>query len=265
MSESATGFRRWQQDPRPIPELIDAAMAETCLDEIPEDYTLAIVVLHVRGTREVLDAAVALCASDDAKRRVLGAQILGELGTPDRTFPEECRTALFDLLRRERETTVLAAAAFALGHRGKPCDAPELIALRKHPSDVIRHGVAFALQGATSPTGVQVLLELMEDRYELARDWATTSIGGTVALDGPEIRAALLRRAEDTDEYTRAEALHGLARRRDNRVVPYLQAELSLNRENTYLFEDAAKAYLGIDEDREIDREALISRLDGRS
>jgi len=221
----------------------------------------ALVVLHVRGTREVLDAALALRASDDPKRRALAATILGQLGTPDRTFPEECRAALLDLVRQEQETTVLAAAVFALGHRGKPCDATELLALRHHPHDVIRYGVAFALQGATSQIGVQTLLELMDDPYELARDWATTSIGMTVALDGPEIRAALLRRAKDDDEWTRAEALHGLARRKDKRVVPYLRAELSYNRENTYLFEDAAKAYLGIDEDAKIGRQELLSKL----
>lgn len=261
MNSPATGFRRWQEDRRPVSELIEAALAaEEREDDIAND---ALVVLHVRGTREVLDATLAQCVSDDPKRRALAATILGQLGTPDRTFPEECRSALLDLVRRERETAVLAAAVFALGHRGEPCDAPELIALRHHPSDRIRRGVAFALQGAISEIGVQTLLELMEDPYDPARDWATTSIGMTVALDGPAIRAALLQRAEDVDEITRGEALHGLARRGDRRVVPYLRAELSVRRENTYLFENAAKTYLGINEDTEVDREELISRLNG--
>ncbi len=108
---------------------------------------------------------------------------------------------------------------------------------------------------------MQALLELMDDPYEMARDWATTSIGGTVSLDGPEIRAALLRRATDDDEITRAEALHGLARRKDERVVPYLIAELPVDRERTYLFEDAAKAFLGVDEEQKVDSAALIAAL----
>jgi HEAT repeat protein len=262
MASPGTGFQRWQQDQRPVSELVEAALAAEEEEDAAND---ALVVLHVRGTREVLDAALALRASNDPKRRALAATILGQLGTPDRTFPEECRAALLDLVRREQEAAVLAAAVFALGHRGKPCDAPELIALRRHPSDQIRRAVARALQGTTSEMGVQTLLELMDDPYDLARDWATTGIGMTVALDGPKIRAALLRRADDGDEWTRAEALHGLARRGDKRVVPYLRTELSHSRENTYLFEYAAKTYLGIEEDAEIEREALISRLDGGS
>ena len=54
-----------------------------------------------------------------------------------------------------------------------------------------------------------------------------------MSVDRPEIRAALLRRATDSDEITRAEALHGLARRRDERVVPYLIVELPVPREPT--------------------------------
>ena len=93
------------------------------------------------------------------------------------------------------------------------------------------------------------LLELTNDPYEMVRDWATTSIGQTVSIDGPEIRDALLRRVNDADVFTRAEALHGLARRRDDRVVPYLVAEISAAGEHEGIFVDAAKSYLGFDDD----------------
>jgi hypothetical protein len=101
----------------------------------------------------------------------------------------------------------------------------------------------------------------MEDRDAEVRDWATTGIGGIVSLDGPEIRAALLRRATDTDEITRAEALHGLALRGDTRVVPYLIAELTAGRQLEHLFCDAAKSFLGIDEDDKVGSERLLARL----
>ena len=104
----------------------------------------------------------------------------------------------------------------------------------------------------------------MDDPYAVARDWATTSIGQTVSVDGPEIRAALLRQVEDDDEITRAEALHGLARRQDERALPYLLAELSLPREYGYLFADAAKTYLGFDKDEAIDPDTLIAALEAR-
>ena len=102
---------------------------------------------------------------------------------------------------------------------------------------------------------------MMEDRSFEVRDWATTGIGGTVSLDGPEIRAALLRRAGDTDQITRAEALHGLARRGDRRVAPYLIAELSAEPERVHLFVDAAKTFVGIDEDTKVDPDRLLASL----
>jgi HEAT repeat protein len=257
-----SGLERMQRDSRSTADLIETALAEAEWEEVPLGHLLAVAVLHARGTREVLEAALILCGSPNPKRRALGARILGELGSPERTFPEECCDALLDLVRRDDDRRVLVKAIFAFGHLGscQRCE-PDLIALRNHPDEDVRHGVAFALQGATSPSAVQALLELMDDPYEMARDWATTSIGGTVSLDGPEIRAALLRRATDDDEITRAEALHGLARRKDERVVPYLIAELPVDRERTYLFEDAAKAFLGVDEEQKVDSAALLAAL----
>ena len=159
-------------------------------------------------------------------------------------FPEECCDALLNLVRHDRDRRVLIAAVSALGHlRNRRCE-PDLIALKNHSEEEIRHGVAFALRGTNEPASVQALLELMEDPNERARDWATTSIGQTVSVDGAEIRAALLRRANDSDVLTRAEALHGLARRRDERVVPYLIANLPLERYGTYPFYDAAMTLL---------------------
>lgn len=259
-NEGVTGVERMRLDPRSTEELIETALAEAerSDDEIV-DY-LAVAVLHARGTREILDAALNLCGSPNPKRRALGARILGELG-PDRTFPDECCDALLDLVRHDQDQSVLTAAVFALGHLRNPRSDPDLIALRHHANEDVRHGVASALAGATSPAAVAALLELMEDPYYMARDWATTSIGQTVVLDEPEIRTALLRRADDDDEITRAEALHGLARRHDERVLPYLIAELSIVRERAYLFADAAKAYLGIDETLEVDPNELVAAL----
>jgi hypothetical protein len=49
---------------------------------------------------------------------------------------------------------------------------------------------------------------------------------GAIDVDTPEIRAALLSRVADEDEMTRGEALVGLARRKDQRVVEPLVKEL---------------------------------------
>jgi HEAT repeat protein len=255
-----TGLERMQRDPRSTRELVEQALAEGDRDP-PEGSYSAMAILHARGTRDVLDAALALCGSPDPMRRAVGARILGQLGSPERTFPEACCDALLDLLRHDGDRRVLVATIFAFGHLGNRRCEPDLVALRNHPDDVIRHGVAFALCGTDRPASVSALLELMEDRDAEVRDWATTSIGGVVSLEGPEIRAALLRRVTDTDEITLAEALHGLARRRDERVVPRLIAELTAGWDLEHLFCDAAKSYLGIDEDDKVDCEGLLARL----
>ena len=128
-------------------------------------------------------------------------RILGQLGSPERTFREECCDALLHLVGHDSDRRVLIVTVFALGHLGNRRCEPDLIALRDHADDDVRHGVAFALCGTDRPASVQ----------------------------------ALLRRASDSDAIIRAEALHGLARRRDERVVPYLVAELAALGEKAHL------------------------------
>jgi len=130
--------------------------------------------------------------------------------------------------------------------------------------------LAFALAGTTHPDAVKVLLELMRDDDERVRDWATTSIGGTIEIDGGEIRDALLERISDPDAATRGEALAGLARRRDQRLLPHLIAELEgliastnagRDESGDYHFRDAAKIYLGLPEDDDVEPMSLVSAL----
>jgi HEAT repeat protein len=104
------------RDSRSTTELLDAARAERSGGVC--DARPALVGLHMRGTVEVLDCALELCRSDNPDLRVLAAEILGELGFPERTIPEECCTALLGLMKHDRDECVVTAAVFALGHLG---------------------------------------------------------------------------------------------------------------------------------------------------
>lgn len=252
---SETDHESW-----PTSALIEAAYVEW-RERDDDSPCPATVALCERGSREVLDAALTLCASLDPKCRIVGARILGQLGSPERTFPEECCDTLIALLRDPSEQ-VMTTAVYALGHLGNHRCDPELLALKDHPEPVVRKGVAFSLAGTNLPQAVPILLTLMDDDDVEARDWATTTVGQATGLDTPEIRAALLKRAtEDDDEMTRGEALYGLAKRGDARAAPLIIAELVGADDPTDQFGEAAKACLGIDERQDVTIEQLLEEL----
>ena len=253
------GLQRALRDPRSAAELIEPALAEAERDDFIDIHDPAVSILQTRGSREILNATLGLCASPDPKRRALAAEILGQLGFGDRTFPEECCDALLDLVRRDADRDVLTTAVFALGHLGNRRGDPDLIALKAHPDNEVRRGVAFSLNGATSLEAIQTLLELMEDPYELAQDWATTAIAELESGDSPEIRAALWQRVSDSDRIVRAEALNGLARRQDRRAVLRIIAELSGADADS--FHDAAKTVLGLEEGQSFSTAYLLKAL----
>lgn len=250
-----------------VETLVDIALAAHDGDEEPTEAAKALAALHDWGGREVFNSALELCNSEVPERRILGARILGELRGPhhkesgERAFFEECCDQLLSMVEREKSPSILRAAIIALGHLGNRRADTKLINLRRHPDSNIRHSIAFALCGGTSQPVIEALLELMEDGNELARDWATTGIGMQVAIDAPHIREALLRRCLDDDEITRAEALHGLVRRRDQRALQYLVHELKAQTELSYLFEDAAKEWLGLASEIDSEPAELIRRL----
>lgn len=95
-----------------------------------------------------------------------------------------------------------------------------------HSNAEVRLAVAFALATISPqplvPEARVALIRLSDDDDPEVRDWATFGLGTLSSDDGPDVRAALLARAEDVYRETRAEALFGLAVRRDPRAVPHL-------------------------------------------
>jgi HEAT repeat protein len=204
-------------------ELIEAALVEP--DE--EAYSEMLTTLHFRGTREVLDAARELCASEEADRRSLGAAIMGQLGFPERAFPEESSAALLEMLAAEENAEVLEAIAVSLGHLQTIAAVEPLVKLKNHPNARVRESVAFGLKAHEDTRAIAILMELTADQDKEVRNWATFALGQQINIDTPEIREALLRRTDDDDREVRCEALLGLARRKDERVIDPLIKELS--------------------------------------
>jgi hypothetical protein len=205
--------------------------------EDDEDETLweAINFLHWRGTREVFEAARSLTDSSRPIDREHGVRILGQLGIPERSFPEETFNLLADLLQAEADPDVLFAIGSALGHMGDPRAVEILAPLKNHRDFRVRWGVVLGIMGQDDQLAYKTLIALMHDPHELVRDWATFGLGTLTDHDIPEIREALLRRLTDRDEVVRAEALKGLAERRDPRVVEPLIREMAAEHDDPLL------------------------------
>jgi len=226
MSNSGTSDQDWQEarrrDSRGTHELI--AQALTAPDE--EAAWEAITVLHWRATREVLDAARALAASACPLERGSGADILGQLGVPERVFADVAIDCLVAMLDREQDEEVLQSIAIALGHQGTRRGIGPLLRLTNHPSAHVRQAVIHGL-AHEDDRAIAALIGLSTDSAVLVRDWATFTLGSQLDADTPALRAALAARLEDPDGVTRGEALVGLARRGDRQVVEPLLRELA--------------------------------------
>lgn len=216
-------------DPRTTQELIELALIEE-----DEDTLWNIVsILQFRGNHEVFEAAARLCESESAKDRKLGVDILGQLGIPKRSFPDESLTILFKLLENDENIEVLSAVGIALGHINDARAIEPLVKLQDHPSADVRYGVVFGLLCQADELAINTLIKLSSDPDENVRNWATFGLGSQIETDTSAIRDALLKRLceekneTETQTEIRGEALLGLAIRKDYRVVDFLIKDLS--------------------------------------
>ena len=237
MNDADDWERTIRNDPRSTADLISAAL--TAADE---DAAWDIIcVLQHRGTGEVLDATRRLCASECPRERELAADILGQSRVRDKTQHEESVRLLIGLLETEQDLDVVWSALCAVGHRGDPLAIPAVLRWKDHPDPEIRLGVVFALVGLTDVSAVNALIELSGDQDTDVRDWATFELGSQIDIDTPSIRDALVRRLTDADETVRGEAIVGLARRKDERVLPLLLEELERDEVSDLALDAAAE------------------------
>ena len=225
-----------RDDPRTVDELMTAVMCEP--DE--DLYWDAVMALHWRGTREILDRAIRLCESFCAFERRVGADILGQLGVPERNFPEEGLRTLLRMLETEQDPGALRAILTALSHQRRPEAIWPASRFRDHSDPDVRFGVVFVLMGLEDRLALETLAALTRDPDADVRDWATFALGTQVEADTPELREALVARLADEDGDTRHEAIVGLARRGDRRMLPVLREEIASGSTGPLAIEAAA-------------------------
>jgi HEAT repeats len=187
-----------------------------------------VVQLHLHGGVDTLDAAQRLCGSPEAVCRVLGVDILAQLGAAaggDLTrhvLHPAVLARLLELAGTEQDPVVLAALGVAFSHRRDPRCLPLLAGWRTHPEPDVRHAVAVGLSAMHEPAAYDILIELSADPEPYVRDWATFGLARQTDADFPRLRDALAARISDPDRDTRTEAVYGLATRGDPRAIPAL-------------------------------------------
>ncbi len=191
-----------------------------------------ISLLQRRGNREVFDKSLILTKSLIPEERSLGIAILGQLGSPERIFQDECVKILIELLECEFDPLILRDICIALGHQQDPRAIEPLLKFCLHPDWEVRYGVVSGLSNHANEWAISGLITLSADVYPHIRDWATFGLGTLLDIDTPAIREALYQRfiTEDSEDGETAEiygeALTGLAKRQDDRILPRLIQEL---------------------------------------
>jgi methionyl-tRNA formyltransferase len=201
---------------RTFEELLSLAREEWTSDA---EWAPHLAALAYRGDEEVLFRAREMAEHDDPLERGIAAYLLGQLGTPVRTFPGESAAALEAMAVREQDPAVLEAVAHGFGHLGEVYGLDALVELAGHADVRVREAVAIALAGRQAPRAVDTLIRLSRDERSEVRDWATFALGMLASQDTVELREALAARLGDPDPETRLEAVHGLALRGDLRAV----------------------------------------------
>ena len=210
------------KDPRSTSQIIAALLSPANKDKTDT----GLLALHARATRTEFEAGAQLCKGKTVKQRVLGADILAQLGWTEHLFQQEAVDLLIPLLS-DNEPEVASAAGIALGHRNDKRAIAPALALCQHENADVRFGVVMALSRHDDEKAIAGLIVLGRDADRNVRNWATFALAQLTDMDTPELRQSLMLRLTDKDAEIRGEALIGLARRGDLRVLEALEKELA--------------------------------------
>ncbi len=198
-----------------------------------------VVKLHFRGGREVFKSAKALCFGKTVRERVLGIDILSQLGVKKRQYLVERFKVINETFKKEKSNKVLNAIAVALGYLEIKEGFPILKTLSESTDSDVRWAATYGLGSNKNQKSLDLLTKLSADRTAKIRDWATFSIGTLNEKDNPRIRKALWKRVKDSDYDTKCEAIVGLAQRKDHKIIPFVVTELKRKKVGDLIFEAA--------------------------
>lgn len=200
--------------------------------------------LRARPTVEVFNTSLALTFGSDAKSRLIGVNVLAQLGVASRPFLETTLSRYFEMLETEKDNKVLACILISVGHNNGQLNKKQIatlcgFALAKDWD--LRQSAVSSLLTVDDPRAIDTLIALSSDRVVSIRDWATFGLGSQISRNNAKIRAALWARVDDADQDTRFEAIVGLAERKDESIKDIIISELKTKDYGMLLF-DAIQA-----------------------
>ncbi len=210
---------------REIMELLVGALGISASED-EQGYWCCVAELHRRTDPMIFESCALWATSGERRLRKASADVLSQLGYPEKHPFAQWSQAILEQLLKDAETGVVRAALFALGHLGIG-ELSAIVRYAEHPDVKVRRAVVHALLPRDEPLARQTLIELSRDVETEVRDWATFGLGTHSKVDSPKIRAALAERLTDADGETRGEALVGLAERKDPRVISAIATELA--------------------------------------
>lgn len=187
--------------------------------------------LQLRGGREVIQLANTFCQSSDYKKRKLGVFILGQISLTS----EKEEQAVFDILTKhateDKSAIVRSTAIESMAHRYSK-NSLFATSLTKHcfmtfnnKSVYVRRATAFALSFINDEKTIPLLVSLCNDENDEVKNWAAFAINSN-EYDTKEIRDCFFEMLSAPNSEIKGEAITGLARCHDMRVIPVLKQEL---------------------------------------
>ncbi|MEN2401728.1 hypothetical protein GKZ90_0018210 [Flavobacterium sp. MC2016-06] len=199
-----------------------------------------ISVLRKRPSEELFTKCVELTKSEDPKIRSIGIEILAQLGLSPRPFSKQTLKLYFDLLNIENSPQVLMSLLYSIGHNNDKLtkvQIEKLCSFIYNDNKLVKEGLVFSLLGIDNLKAIETLIKLSTDKISNIRNWATFGIGTQIEVDNENIREALWNRVNDKYQETKLEAIVGLAKRKDNRVIEIIKREILDGEYGTLLFE----------------------------
>ncbi|EDM43387.1 hypothetical protein SCB49_00020 [unidentified eubacterium SCB49] len=206
-------------------------------------YWNNILELRKRANEDVYDQAFKLAKSENDKKKIIGIDVLAQLGFDPRIGQQKTINLYFDLLENEQSDNVLFALFFGISHNNENLtkkQVSKLIEFKDSKNTDVRYSLVSALSGIANPEAIETLIELSEDKFSSIRNWATFGIGTLSKENNERIINALWKRTKDKHQETKLEAIVGLAIRKEVAVKEQIISELKNGKYTTLLF-DAIK------------------------